>query len=135
MEYNLSRDGLLKLVKVFTGSLVIAFGVLVTGWSAMNDIFTTTLGGVIVFILGYLLSQDGVNGNRRIKLEKLRNISEHILLRDSMLALTGASLFAFGIGVLFDGLRAANVFEGLTAAVMIGLGYATCHYAIDDLPW
>lgn len=135
MKGLLSGRRVLKAGKIFAGSLVVAFGLLLSAWSALHDIYTMTLAGVIIFILGYLLSQDGVNGNRRIKLDKLRNISEHILLRDSMLALAGASLFAFGVGELFDGLRAANVFSGITAGVIIGLGYATCHYAIDDLPW
>lgn len=124
-----------KLGKIFSGCSVVALGLLMMEFSAYKDIFTTTFAGMIVTIAGYLISQDGVNGNKRIHLDKLKNISEHILLRDTMLAFAGASLFAFGVGVLFDGLRSGYLLDGIISTATIGLGYATCHYAIDDLPW
>ncbi len=118
--------------ELVAGTVILSAGLGLSALSASERSFIGVFLGFILFILGYKLSQISVrSGHRPPFRETVRDILAQAWAVDVLMVIVGSGTITYGFVMLFGSIETANIFRATLAALLMFLGYAMAHYAVN----
>lgn len=122
----------LTAAELVVGTFILTVGLSAAAISAYRESFPGVIVGFALFVAGYKFSQFAVREGRRTPLADIvDDILQIAELVDFLMAVIGIAAIAQGFTLLIQSTAQFDFRAAVLASLLLFVGYATAHYAVN----